>query len=261
VSPHLTPAQAAGRDLADYTRQYRALPFEPLQIEFRRRLVLAQIARLAPARLLEVGCGERPLFTDLPGTACTVVEPTPAFAANARRLAAGRPDVRVAADYLEHFDAAAEAYDLIVVSCVLHEVPDPQVFLKAVRRLCGPRTVVHVNVPNARSLHRLLAVAMGLIPDPATPSQTQQLMQQRAAIYDAASLRAALAVARLHVHEGGTLFVKPFTHGQMQQLVDLGFMTLAMLDGLDRLVQWLPELGSELWVHARAQDAQETQSA
>ena len=261
MSTTLPPAQVAGRDLADYTLQYRALPFEPLQIEYRRRLVLTQIARLAPARLLEVGCGERPLFTDLPGIACTVVEPTPAFAAHAQRRAADRPDVRVAADYLEHFDAAGETYDLIVVSCVLHEVPDPHLFLQAVRRLCGPRTVVHVNVPNARSLHRLLAVAMGLIPDPGTPSHTQQVMQQRATTYDAASLKSALSAAGLHVHEGGTLFIKPFTHGQMQQLVDQGFMTPAMLDGLDRLVHWLPELGSELWVHARAQDSRETPDA
>lgn len=261
MSTTLPTAPVASRDLADYTLQYRALPFEPLQIEYRRRFVLTQIARLAPARLLEVGCGERPLFTDLPGVACTVVEPTPDFAKHARHLAESRTDVRVAADYLEHFDAAGEAYDLIVVSCVLHEVPDPQRFLQAVRRLSGPRTVVHVNVPNAHSLHRLLAVAMGLIPDPASPSLTQQLMQQRAAIYDAASLQAALAAVGLQVYEGGTLFVKPFTHGQMQQLVDQGFMTPAMLDGLDRLVQWLPDLGSELWVHARAQDAQETQGA
>ena len=67
-----------------------------------------------------------------------------------------------------------------------------------------------------------------------------------------------LAAAGLEVTTSGTLFVKPFTHGQMQQLVDQGFMTPAMLDGLARLVDWLPELGSELWVHARPATPQES---
>ena len=245
-------ATTASRDLGDYTHQYRSLPFEPLQIEYRRRLVLEQVAAIRPARLLEVGCGERPLFLDLPGVACTVVEPTPAFAQRAVELASGRTGVRVARSFVEEFDPLGEDYDMIVASCVLHEVPDAQVFLTALQRLCGPETVVHVNVPNARSLHRLLAVAMGLIDDPGTPSQTQRTMQQRGGVYGRESLTQALADAGLQVTAAGTLFVKPFTHGQMQQLVDQGFMTPAMLDGLARLVDWLPELGSELWVHAKA---------
>ncbi len=239
------------RDLADYTQQYGALPFEPLQIEYRRRLVLREVARVRPRHLLEVGCGERPLFTDLPDTAATVIEPSPAFAAHAQRLAAARQDVRVVQVFAEDFEAEGTPFDMIVVSCVLHEVPDPQALLAAVRRWCGPATTVHVNVPNARSMHRLLAVAMGLVPDPATPSDTQRRMQQRATPYDRDLLHAELARAGLAVFEGGSLFVKPFTHAQMQQLVDQGFLTPALLDGLDRLVQWLPELGSELWVHAR----------
>ena len=249
---------AAQRDLADYTQQYRALPFEPLQIEYRRRRVLQEVARVQPRRLLEVGCGERPLFMDLPETLCTVVEPAAEFAANARRLAASRPGTQVVQACLEDVESDAEAYDMIVVSCVLHEVPDPRALLNAVHRRCGPDTVVHINVPNAYSLHRLLAVAMGLIADPAAPSDTQRTMQQRATPYDRGLLEAELAASGLQVTDGGTLFVKPFTHAQMQQLVDQGFMTTAMLDGLDRLVQWLPELGSELWVNARAARPQET---
>ncbi|MCE2659203.1 MAG: class I SAM-dependent methyltransferase [Rubrivivax sp.] len=256
-------AEHAPRDLAEYTQQYRSLPFEPIQIEYRRRLVLQKVRALAPARLLEVGCGERPLFLDLPNTACTVVEPTAAFAAQARQLAGEQPSgaqpARVVEGFLEDFAdqqvAGRPSFDMIVASCVLHEVPDPRRFLSALRRLCGPGTVVHVNVPNARSVHRLLAVAMGLIDDPTATSDTQRTMQQRDTVYDLASLRQAMAGAGLDVATHGSLFVKPFTHRQMQQLVDQGFMTRAMLDGLDRLVKWMPEMGSELWVHARANPA------
>jgi 2-polyprenyl-3-methyl-5-hydroxy-6-metoxy-1,4-benzoquinol methylase len=243
---------SAVRDMSDYTAQYRALPFEAIQISYRRRLVLREIARHAPKRLLEIGCGQLPLFTDLPQDIdITVIEPAAEFADNARRLAGGRAGVAVVQGFVEDFVPAGAAYDMVVLSCVLHEVPDPAAMLAAVRKTCGAGTVLHVNVPNARSLHRLLAVAMGLIPDPGTQSDTQRTMQQRASTYDAASLAAELVQAGFSVAEQGSLFVKPFTHAQMQRLVDEQFMTPAMLDGFDKLVGWLPELGSEIWVNAR----------
>lgn len=241
------------RDLHDYTRQYRVLPFEPIQAAYRRRRVLERIARRAPRRLLEVGCGERPLFTDLPELEVTVVEPAPAFAQGARQLAAGRDSVRVVEATLEQSAATLEPFDAIVLGSLLHEVPDPQALLAAARRLCTAQTLLHVNVPNARSLHRLLAVAMGLIEAPAALSATQRTMQQRGT-YDRDALHAELARAGFQVVEDGTLFVKPFTHAQMQRLVDEGFMTPEMLDGLDRLAEQLPQLGSELWVDARRND-------
>jgi ubiquinone/menaquinone biosynthesis C-methylase UbiE len=237
------------RDLVAYTDQYRRLPFEPVQALYRRRRVLSEIERYAPRRLLEVGCGHMPLHTDLSGMHITVVEPAAEFARNARSTVAAGADVKVIEAFLEEVELPEMPFDMVVVSCLLHEVDDPQALLAAVRRMCSSNTVVHVNVPNARSLHRLLAVAMGLIDRPEAHSQTQTTMQQRG-IYDLQTLEVELAAAGFAVHERGSLFVKPFTHGQMQQLVDQQFMTPAMLDGLGRLADTLPELGSEIWVNA-----------
>ena len=113
--------------------------------------------------------------------------------------------------------------------------------------------MLHLSVPNAHSLHRLLAVAMGLIDSPKALSLTQLTMQQRST-YDSQTLHAELNRAGFQVTDSGSLFVKPFTHAQMQQLVDQGFMTPAMLDGLDRLAVIEPNLGSEIWVNARLSD-------
>lgn len=240
-----------GRDIADYTDQYQSLPFEPLQASYRRRRILAEIARHRPRRLLEVGCGESPLFTDLPDVAGAVIEPSPAFALHARQLAAVRPEWEVLQGSVEEVahDSRGVTFDMVVLSCLLHEVTDPQALLAAVRSFCSSDTLLLVTVPNATSLHRLLAVAMGLIDDVRATSATQRRMQQRG-LYDREGLDQELRRAGFTVQDGGTLFVKPFTHEQMQHLVDSGFMTPIMLDGWDRLVTSLPELGSEIWVSA-----------
>lgn len=240
----------APRDLDDYAQQFAQLPFEPIQSSYRRKLVLSRIARHAPARLLEVGCGDAPLFTDLQGIHTTVVEPTEVFFENAAYLAKGRADREVVAGRLEEVDFGPARFDMIVVSCLLHEVEAPQALLSRVRALCTPQTVVHVNVPNARSLHRQFAVAMGLIERVEALSATQRTMQQRAT-YDPATLDAELGRAGLRATDRGSLFIKPFTHAQMQRLVDDAFLTPAMLDGLDRLAADLPQLGSEIWCDAR----------
>ena len=240
------------RDLVDYVEQYRTLPFESVQTGYRRNVVLREISRHSPRRLLEVGCGELPLLTDLPqDISVTVVEPAQTFIDQALKFAAGRDHVKVIHGFIESADLPAANFDMVVLSCVLHEVPDPVAMLKAVRRLCAPNAILHVNVPNSRSLHRLLAVAMGLIPSFDSQSDTQRRMQQRQNPYDASTLVAELSSSGFEVVEQGTLFVKPFSHSQMKALVDSGFMSRAMLDGLDKLVELLPELGSEIWINAR----------
>lgn len=240
------------RDMKDYTTQYYALPFEPVQAKYRRALVLREVARKSPKRLLEIGCGDTPLFIDLgEDIEVTVIEPTDEFSANARKLAEGRGRVKIVQSFVEDYTCPQADFDMIVLSCVLHEVREPAALLASIRRLCNPDSLLHVNVPNARSLHRLLAVSMGLISDTGVQSETQRTMQQRATIYDMVSLQAELNDSGFTVTEHGSIFIKPFTHGQMQRLIDDGFMTPDMLDGFDKLVNVLPEFGSEIWVNAR----------
>lgn len=240
------------RNIDDYTRQYHALPFEPIQANYRRALVLREIERIAPRKLLEIGCGNFPLFTDLGDEVdITVIEPAAEFASNAYKLAEGRAQTSIVQCFIEDYTNPQVDFDMIVLSCLLHEVREPLTLLASVRSLCTPDTVLHVNVPNAGSLHRLLAVSMGLIPSPDVQSDTQRRMQQSGITYDMASLQRELSHAGFSVFENGSLFVKPFTHMQMQRLIDEGFMTQSMLDGFSKLVEFLPELGSEIWVNAR----------
>ncbi|TAM65989.1 methyltransferase domain-containing protein [Mycobacterium sp.] len=241
------------RDIHSYSRAYRTLPFEAIQSDYRRRVVLQQVAAFQPASLLEVGCGLRPLFIDLdPSIFAAVVEPSPEFSCLARALAETREEVVVVEGFLEQVPGELRpgGFDFIVLSGVLHEVDEPQELLQALRPHCHAGSVVHVNVPNARSLHRLLAVEMGLIDSPFELSSTQKQMQQRST-FDLESLAELLRQEGFHVESTGSYFIKPFTHAQMQELCDTGLLTEAHLEGLFRLSERMPGFGSEIYINAR----------
>lgn len=54
-------------------------------------------------------------------------------------------------------------FDFIIISGLLHEVPDPKKLLQSIYKICKQDTLVHINVPNVYSFHRLLAYEMGCI--------------------------------------------------------------------------------------------------
>jgi SAM-dependent methyltransferase len=241
----------AQRDLVAYERSYATCEFEPLQARMRKRKLLDVLTAWQPRRVLEIGCADDALFNHYGEyQRYVVVEPGRGFAAKARADALGDSRVRVVEAQFE--DAAAglagHGFDCIVLSGLLHEVACCDVLFAAVASLCDGDTRVHVNVPNARSLHRLLALEMGLIADVHQVSPRQRALQQPRT-FDLASLRALCAAHGFDVVEHGSYFVKPFTHAQMTQLRRDGLLSDAMLDGLYRLERHLPGLGSEIYVH------------
>ena len=54
-------------------------------------------------------------------------------------------------------------FDHVVLANILHEVPDPRALLAVGAAHAVTGGAVHVTVPNPRSLHRLLALSMGLL--------------------------------------------------------------------------------------------------
>lgn len=239
------------RSIAAYERAYLASDFEPVQARMRKRMLLAMLERLAPLRVLEVGCGTDSMYAHWPHfERFVIVEPGTGFADKARRGADGDSRITIVEDFVETAapTLAGEIFDLVLVSGLLHEVPDPEAVLQGLRPLCRADTVVHVNVPNARSLHRLLALEMGLIDDLQTLSDRQQALQQQRT-FDMDSLVSLCKRCGFNVTGHGSYFVKPFTHGQMAGLQASGLLEERMLDGLYRLERHLPGLGSEIYVN------------
>jgi hypothetical protein len=236
-----------------YASEYDRRSFETVLVEIRRRHVLKWMERYQAQEILEVGCGLEPLFSHYGDfTLWRTVEPVSDFATRARDLARGDERIEVLDGGLEErVEALAdERFDFITVSGVVHELQNPLGLLGAVRSLCADTTTVHFNVPNMLSFHRLLGVEMGLIEDVTEASELDREFG-RPGRFDSGSFGRLLTDAGFNVIESGTYFVKPFTNEQMDVLLGTGAFPRSLVDGLDRITEYMPEHGCELYANAR----------
>ena len=248
------------RNFEDYAQAYSSdYEFERVMVRYQRRLVLERLRAWRPKTVVEVGCGSELLYGyylahEEPVERWIIVEPASAFAEAARKAAF--PNASVLPMLIE--DAAADIKsllnlppDLIVCSGVLHEAPDPDALVASMVKLMGPSSRLHVDVSNAHSMHRRLAVAMGLIAKPDELSTRNKLLQHHC-VFTMDTLTALLERFQLVAFDKGGFLIKPFTHAQMEQLcAAFGASSDAILDGLDALgrIHW--EWASEIYIDAK----------
>jgi SAM-dependent methyltransferase len=244
--------------IAGYARLYAAnYGFEAAMVAARRRLLLELLTKLRPRTVVEVGCGTELLSLaarrqGLSPERWLIVEASGEFARQAREQVLSVRGIEVIEGFAEHAvekvrEGLPSGPELVICSSLLHEVPDSRELLGAVRAILGRGGgVLHVNVPNALSLHRRLARGMGLLGTESDLSERNRLLAQRE-VFDAASLDRVISEAGFSIRERGGYLVKPFTHEQMAQLP---FLDEAMLDGLFALGRELPEIASEIFVNA-----------
>jgi 2-polyprenyl-3-methyl-5-hydroxy-6-metoxy-1,4-benzoquinol methylase len=243
------------QQIEHYEAAYTESDFEVLQAQYRKRLLLELLNQYQPKHLLEVGCGWDTIANSWSEfETLTIVEPGPKFAQQARQDISKFAHAQVMESFIE--DACAQLkpqFDLILLSSLLHEVPDVSAILNHVKSLCSKDTLVHINVPNAKSLHRLLAVEMGLMSSVYESSELQKKFKQPR-IFDLESLRSLVTSLGFEVVSEGSFFIKPFTHSQMNTLMTQQFLNMQMLDGLWGLAKCLPEYGSEIYINIRCKD-------
>lgn len=151
---------------------------------------------------------------------------------------------------MEGVQAVGSDFDMIICSSLLHEVEDPKSVLRAIASKCRKHTIVHVNVPNANSMHRRLGKAMGLIGDVHEHSENNIEYQQNI-VFDKKRLKQMLQECGLEAFEEGGFFIKPFSHIQMSQMLQTGIIDERVLDGLNQLGICNPEYASEIWANCR----------
>jgi SAM-dependent methyltransferase len=255
------PPEGKLLDANEYAQRHDDhIDFEEVCLEARLQCNLRILQRLQPRRVLEVGCGpvllaERAWAQGLLPERWTVVEPAHRYAQKARDWAAGRPEVVVIENYIEHAQLAeadglpteAPCCDLVIVSGVIHETQAPEALLAAALAHLASGGRLLVTVPNAHSFHRLLAVEMGLIAATTEVTERNRLFGQPK-VYRAEDLRELMTQLGL-VEESleGYLF-KPFTHPQMAGL--LGGMPANAAQALIDLGRQFPAQAAEICIVA-----------
>ncbi|MEA5626227.1 methyltransferase domain-containing protein [Nostoc sp. UHCC 0251] len=242
------------RNLKKYYEDYLSLPFEEIQISYRRKKILEYLVTYKAQKICEIGCGLDPLFNYISSfEAIHIVEPIFEFYENAYGMAKSKSNITVHLGKLEENipSLSKENFDYIVMSSLLHEVENPEDLLISLNQISSANTVIHINVPNAKSFHRILAYEMGLINNIFEKSAIQNKMQQFKT-FDLESLKSLVISHGFSVIESGSYFVKPFTHEQMQKMYAQNILTKEILNGLYLMVKYMPEMGSEIFVNVKA---------
>lgn len=244
------------RYIEDYSNQYLKNNFEIIQVKYRRKKVLEQMQQYAPKTVLEIGCGMEPMFTDYKDFRnFFVVEPSKYFYQNAKTLAINLKNVTIFNDYFEFcLETFKEiTFDFIIISGLLHEVEKPNSIVKFVSSICNEKTIVHANVPNANSFHRILAKEAGIIDNIFNLSESNKIFQQNN-VFDIKRFIQLFIMNNFEIIESGSYFIKPFTHAQMDELLSLKIINEQILDGLFKMIKFMPEFGSEIFVNCRLND-------
>ncbi|MDR2781854.1 MAG: class I SAM-dependent methyltransferase [Holosporaceae bacterium] len=238
------------RDIEIYTENYNSHRFEEVQVRYRKRKILEILNKYKPKKILEIGCGNDSIFNSYKEyEAVSVVEPSHAFYLKALEDFSKDEKVSLYNSFLEELPRETIGdFDFIIFSGLLHEVEVPEDMLKNVSRFCSKNTVVHINVPNSRSFHLLLAYSAGLIDSLGALTPTARKFQQNTT-FDMDSLEEMVKKFGFMVLDKGSFFLKMFNHAKMQQCLENGVIDDNVLDGLYRMVEYMPEFGSEIFVN------------
>ena len=246
------------RDIENYADRYVVQGFESYKVQYRRRKILEIIKKYQPKKILEIGCGKDPLFKYIEDIPFTIIEPAREFYEEAMSkitFFCKENIVLYHAFFEDIVDKLFPEYDMIICAGLLHEVEHPDHFINNIVKVCNKNTIVHINVPNANSIHRLLGKEMGILKYVHDMSENNIVLQQNS-VFDKNSLNKIVMDNGLEVFEDGAIFMKPFSHIQMYKMMQYGILDEVVLDGLYMLGEHIPEFGSEIYVNCKIKVAE-----
>lgn len=195
------------------------------------------------AAILELGPAEGVMteFLHQAATELTVVEGSELFC---RDLEERFASAVVVNSLFEEFQPDRK-FDTIVMGHVLEHVLDPVEILKRAKNWLNPGGIVFAAVPNARSLHRQAAVAMGLLETESSLNEAD-IHHGHRRVFDPESFRSAFYSAGLSVDVFGGYWLKPLSNAQLESWTD------DMISAFMFLGERYPDIAGELYVVASA---------
>lgn len=132
-------------------------------------------------------------------------------------------------------------FDSIILEHILEHVDDPVGLLSRVKNWLSPNGRLFLGVPNGNSIHRLVAVKMGLLDNPCQLNSRDHALGHRR-VYTPETFRADIEKSGLKVLEMGGVYFKPLSNGQIQE-----HWTEEMIQGFYELGKDFPEHAAEIY--------------
>lgn len=132
-------------------------------------------------------------------------------------------------------------FDSIILEHILEHVEDPVGLLGRVKKWMAPKGRLFLGVPNGNSIHRLVAVKMGLLKNPCQLNARDHALGHRR-IYTPDTFRADIERGGLKILEIGGVFFKPLSSGQIQES-----WTEEMIQGFYELGKDFPEYAAVIY--------------
>jgi trans-aconitate methyltransferase len=132
-------------------------------------------------------------------------------------------------------------FDSIVLEHILEHVEDPVGLLGRVKKWVAPEGRLFLGVPNGNSIHRLVAVKMGLLENPCQLNSRDHALGHRR-IYTPDTFKVDIERGGLKILEIGGVFFKPLSNGQIQE-----YWTKEMIQGFYELGKDFPDYAAEIY--------------
>lgn len=134
-----------------------------------------------------------------------------------------------------------QLFDSIILEHVLEHVDNPVGLLERVKNWLAPDGRLFLGVPNGNSIHRLVAVKMGLLDKPCQLNSRDHALGHRR-VYTSQTFRADIEKSGLKVLEIGGVYFKPLSNLQIQEN-----WSEEMIQGFYELGKDFPELAAEIY--------------
>ncbi|HMS83256.1 MAG TPA: class I SAM-dependent methyltransferase [Nitrospira sp.] len=132
-------------------------------------------------------------------------------------------------------------FDSIVLEHILEHVGDPIGLLNRVKKWLAPGGKLFLGVPNGNSIHRLVAVKMGLL-DHACQLNARDHSLGHRRVYTLDTFRADIEKCGLRVLEMGGVYFKPLSNRQIQE-----HWSEEMIQGFYELGKDFPGYAAEIY--------------
>lgn len=132
-------------------------------------------------------------------------------------------------------------FNTIIMEHILEHIEEPVLLLKRAKQWLAPGGKILAGVPNGNSIHRLVAVKMGLLKHPCELNSRDHALGHRR-VYTPETFRQDIEASGLHITEMGSIFFKPLSNQQIQD-----YWTEEMIQGFYELGKDFPNYGAELY--------------